>query len=115
MRIPTAFQRYGYIDSNLVKNLRNRLTAALLVLWNQQLGNRAVLVNEHPWLPQDVPYTVYFGMAMIPLAAYLAAAMIGGYIWPKNSNMVLFWNTGFALLHFNYCWQLRSPDCCLPG
>jgi len=81
---PTALQRYGYIDSNLVKNYRNRLTAALLVLWNRQLGDRAVLVNEHPWLPQDVPYTVYFGMAMIPLAAYLAAAMIGGYLMAQE-------------------------------
>ena len=78
--IPTAFQYYSYIDSNLVKNFRNRLTAALLVLWNRQLGSRAITVNEYPWLPRDVPYTVYFGMAMIPLAAYLAAAMIGGYL-----------------------------------
>jgi ABC-type multidrug transport system permease subunit len=82
--MPTAFQRYGYIDSNLVKNLRNRLTAALLVLWNEKLGEQAVIVNQHPWLPQDVPYTVYFGMAMIPLAAYLAAAMIGGYLMAQE-------------------------------
>lgn len=77
---PTALQRYGYIDSNLVKNLRNRLTASLLVLWNEELGPRAITVVEEPWLPQDVPYRVYFGMAMITLAAYLAAAMIGGYV-----------------------------------
>jgi len=77
---PTAVQRFGYIDSNLVKNLRNRLTAALLVIWNRELGNQAVTVNEYPWLPEDVPYTVYFGMAMIPLAVYLAAAMIGGFL-----------------------------------
>jgi ABC-type multidrug transport system permease subunit len=82
--IPTAMQQYGYIDSNLVKNLRNRLTAALLVLWNQELGRQAVRVNENPWLPQDIPYTVYFGMAMIPLAAYLAAAMIGGYLMAQE-------------------------------
>jgi ABC-type transport system involved in multi-copper enzyme maturation permease subunit len=82
--IPTALQRYGYIDSNLVKNLRNRLTAALLVLWNRELGSQAVSINEHPWLPQDVPYTVYFGMAMIPLAAYLAAALIGGYLMAQE-------------------------------
>ena len=30
---PTAVQHYGLIDSNLVKNLRNRLTAAALRLW----------------------------------------------------------------------------------
>jgi hypothetical protein len=79
-RVPTVVQRYGYIDSNLVKNLRNRLTAAALVLWNQRLGSQAISIEEYPWLPIDLPYTVYFGMAMIPLAAYLAAAMIGGYL-----------------------------------
>ncbi|MCJ7735468.1 MAG: ABC transporter permease [Anaerolineales bacterium] len=77
---PTALQQFGMIDSNLVKNLRNRLTAAALVLWNHDLGSRGILIQEHPWLPVDIPYTVYFGMAMIPLAAYLAAAMIGGYL-----------------------------------
>ena len=81
---PVAIQKYGYIDSNLVKNLRNRLTAALLVLWNQELGSQGIGVNQHPWLPLDVPYTVYFGMAMIPLAAYLAAAMIGGYLMAQE-------------------------------
>jgi ABC-type transport system involved in multi-copper enzyme maturation permease subunit len=81
---PTALQRYGYIDSNLVKNLRNRLTAAVLLLWNRDLGNQAISVNEHPWLHFDVPYTVYFGMAMIPLAAYLATAMIGGYLMAQE-------------------------------
>ncbi|MGD2155643.1 MAG: hypothetical protein PVG14_05005 [Anaerolineales bacterium] len=78
--VTMAVQQYGYIDSNLVKNLRNRLTSALLILWNQELGSRAVVIDEHPWLPRDVPYTVYFGMAMIPLASYVAAAMIGGYV-----------------------------------
>jgi hypothetical protein len=77
---PTALQRYGQIDSNLVKNLRNRLTAALLQMWNEDLGQRAVTIEEFPWLSNDIPYTVFFGMAMIPLAAYLAAAMIGGYL-----------------------------------
>ncbi|MCJ7623490.1 MAG: ABC transporter permease [Anaerolineaceae bacterium] len=81
---PTALQRYGYIDSNLVKNLRNRLTAAALVLWNQKLGSQAVTIKEHPWMPRDVPYTVYFGMAMVPLAAYLAASMIGGYLMAQE-------------------------------
>jgi len=81
---PTALQRYGYIDSNLVKNLRNRLSAALLVLWNIELGNQGIIIQEHPWLPRDIPYTVYFGMAMIPLAAYLAAAMIGGYVMAQE-------------------------------
>jgi ABC-type multidrug transport system permease subunit len=81
---PTAVQHYGYIDSNLVKNLRNRLTAAALLLWNENLGAQAVTLEQHPWLPEDVPYTVFFGMAMIPLAAYLAAAMIGGYLMAQE-------------------------------
>jgi ABC-type transport system involved in multi-copper enzyme maturation permease subunit len=82
--VPTALQRYGYIDSNLVKNLRNRLTAAALVLWNQELGRQAVTIEEHPWMPRDVPYTVYFGMAMVPLAAYMGAAMLGGYLMAQE-------------------------------
>ena len=80
----TALQRYGYIDSNLVKNLRNRLTASALILWNRELGSHEIKVNEHPWLPQDIPYMVYFGMGMIPLASYLAAAMIGGYMMAQE-------------------------------
>lgn len=79
-----ALQRYGYIDSNLVKNLRNRLTASLLVLWNAKLGDQGITIQEYPWLPNDIPYTVYFGMAMIPLAAYLAGAMIGGYVMAQE-------------------------------
>ena len=88
---PTAIQQYGYIDSNLVKNLRNRLTAALLVLWNVELGDQGIAIQEYPWLPEDIPYTVYFGMAMIPMAAYLAAAMIGGYLmaWEFESGTIL--------------------------
>ena len=81
---PTALQQYGYIDSNLVKNLRNRLTTALLVLWNTELGDQGITIREHPWLPYDIPYTVYFGMAMIPLAAYMAGAMIGGYLMAQE-------------------------------
>jgi ABC-type multidrug transport system permease subunit len=75
--VPTAVQYYGLIDSNLVKNFRNRLTAAALRLWNGELGKRAVVVEEHPWLPRDVPYTVYFGMALLPLTVFLAASIIG--------------------------------------
>lgn len=77
---PTAVQVYGLIDSNLVKNFRNRLTAAALRLWNSDLGDRAIAVEEHPWLPRDVPYTVYFGMALLPLSAYVAAAFIAAVL-----------------------------------
>lgn len=77
---PTAVQRYGLIDSNLVKNFRNRLTAAALLVWNAELGEQAVTVEEHPWLPRDVPYTVYFGAAMLPMCAFLAASVIGAVL-----------------------------------
>jgi ABC-type multidrug transport system permease subunit len=77
---PVAVQVYGLIDSNLVKNFRNRLTAAALRLWNSDLDGRAITVDEHPWLARDVPYTVYFGMALLPLSAYMAAAFIGAVL-----------------------------------
>jgi hypothetical protein len=77
---PTAIQHYGLIDSNMVKNFRNRLTAAALRVWNDTLEDQAILVEEHPWLPQDTPYTLYFGMAMVPMAVALAASVVGGYL-----------------------------------
>ena len=78
--VPVAVQRYGLIDSNLVKNFRNRLTAAGLRLWSAELGGRAVTVQEVPWLPRDMPYTLYFGMSMLPPAAFLAASVIGAIL-----------------------------------
>ena len=77
---PTAVQHYGLIDSNLVKNLRNRLTAAALRMWDSELGSEAVVVEEFPWLPGDVPYTVYFGMALLPMTAFLAASIMGAIL-----------------------------------
>jgi hypothetical protein len=78
--LPTAVQYYGLIDSNLVKNFRNRLTAAALRLWSAELGSRAVTVEQHAWLPRDVSYKVYFGLALLPMAAFLAAAAIGAIL-----------------------------------
>jgi hypothetical protein len=75
--VPTAVQYYGLIDSNLVKNYRNRLTAAALRLWDAELGPRAVTIEQHAWLPRDVSYNVYFGLALLPMATFLAAAIIG--------------------------------------
>lgn len=77
---PVAVQRYSLIDNNLVKNYRNRLTTAALQLWNAALGNRAVSVKQIPSLAEDVPYNTYFGMAMLPLAAMLAASLIGAVL-----------------------------------
>jgi ABC-type multidrug transport system permease subunit len=73
-----ATQHYGLIDSNIVKNFRNRLTTAVLRIWNNSLGRKAIKIIEHPWLPRDMPYTLYFGMAMFPLTAALAASLLGG-------------------------------------
>ncbi|MGD1994399.1 MAG: ABC transporter permease [Anaerolineae bacterium] len=75
--VRTAVQHYGLIDSNLVKNFRNRLTAAVLRMWNAELGGRAVTIEQHPWLPRDVSYNIYFGMALLPMTTFLAAAVIG--------------------------------------
>ena len=82
--VPTAVQQYGLIDSNQVKNLRNLLTAAALRIWNATLDGSAVAVEEHPWLPYDVPYPVYFGMALLPLATFLAGAITGGVLTAQD-------------------------------
>jgi hypothetical protein len=84
---PVALQRYGLIDSNLVKNFRNRLTAAGFRLWNAELGDRGVTVKEYPWLPRDVPYTVYFGMALLPMTAFLAASMLGAVLTAQEFEL----------------------------
>jgi hypothetical protein len=75
-----AVQRFGLIDSNMVKNFRNRLTAAALLMWNESLGDKAIFIEQEPWLLRDIPYSVFFGMAMMPLAANLAAAIIGAFL-----------------------------------
>ena len=73
----TAVQRFGLIDSNMVKNYRNRLTAASLLLWEDDLGPRAVTIHERPWLPRDRSYDIYFGLAMLPLSAFMTAVLVG--------------------------------------
>jgi hypothetical protein len=77
---PVAVQHYGLIDSNLIKNYRNRLTAAGLRLWEEALGRQAVRIEEHPWLPRDVPYTVYFGLALLPMTVFVAGSMLGAIL-----------------------------------
>jgi ABC-type multidrug transport system permease subunit len=78
--VPTAVQRFNLIDANLLKNYRNRLTSAAMLLWNASLGKRAVRVLQYPSLPRDISYKVYFGVAMLPLSVFLAAAMLGGVL-----------------------------------
>jgi hypothetical protein len=85
--VMTAVQHYGLIDSNLVKNFRNRLTAAALWLWNADLGARAVTVEEYAWLPQDVPYSLYFGMALLPMTAFLAASVMGAILMAQEFEL----------------------------
>jgi ABC-type multidrug transport system permease subunit len=60
------------------------LTAAALRLWNAALGDAAVTVEEHPWLPEDVPYTVYYGIAMLPMATFVGAVFIGGILTAQD-------------------------------
>jgi ABC-type multidrug transport system permease subunit len=84
---PTAVQSYGLIDSNIVKNFRNRLTAAALRLWNEELGSRAVTIEQRPWLPRDVPYSIYFGLAMLPMTTSLAASVIGGILTAQEFEL----------------------------
>jgi ABC-type multidrug transport system permease subunit len=84
---PAAVQYYGLIDSNLVKNFRNRLTAAVLRLWDADLGGRAVIVEQHAWLPRDVSYNVYFGMALLPMTTFLAAAAIGAVLTAQEFEL----------------------------
>jgi len=77
---PTAVQRFGFVDSNIVKNFRNRLTATGVVLWNDALGDGAVQIEERPWLPRDMPFALYFGMALLPMTVALAASVLGGIL-----------------------------------
>ena len=75
-----AVQSFGLIDSNLVKNFRNRLTSAGLILWEKTLGSAAIELVQIPLLPRDVSYRVYFGLAMLPLAAFIGGAFVGAFL-----------------------------------
>jgi hypothetical protein len=88
---PIVVQRFGLIDSNMVKNYRNRLTAAVLPIWNEVLGEHAVTVIQRPWLPRDVSYLVYFGMAMLPISAAVGASILGGILTAQEfeSDMIM--------------------------
>lgn len=85
--VMTAVQRFNLIDANLLKNYRNRLTSAAIQLWNARLGKRAVSVLQYPSMPKDISYNIYFGMAMLPLAVFLAAAMLGGVMTAQEFEM----------------------------
>lgn len=86
-----AIQHFNLIDSNMVKNYRNRLTAAAWRLWQDELGDRAVRIEEHPWLPVDTPYQVYFGVSIITMAVFTAASMVGAIVTANDfqTNTIL--------------------------
>ena len=68
-------QTFGNIDSNMIKNFRDRVTAAALIYWQDDLGDQAILIDQQPMLPKDVPYITYFGMALIPMGIFLGSAI----------------------------------------
>ncbi len=76
---PTAVQRFGLVDGNTVKNHRNRLTAAQLAMWDARIQGQGVTVEERPWLPRDVPFLVFIGLALLPLGAFLSSAFVGAF------------------------------------
>ncbi|MBN2531651.1 MAG: hypothetical protein JXB88_02100 [Spirochaetales bacterium] len=80
----TAVQYYGLIDSNLVKNFRNRLKAVVLYLWNKDLGNRSVSIVEKPLFPRDLSYIIYYGLAFISMAAFIASVFIGSVLTTQD-------------------------------
>jgi ABC-type multidrug transport system permease subunit len=51
------------------------------------LGDRAVTLVEHPSLPRDISYNVYFGLAMLPLTAFLAATLIGAVLTAQEFEL----------------------------
>ncbi len=82
---PTAVQAFSFIDNNQVKNYRNRLTAAALLMWHEELGAKAVTIEEYPRLPAgDIAYTAYCGMALLPMTVFMAATLIGGVLTAQD-------------------------------
>ena len=81
---PTALQVFGPIDSNLVKNYRNRLTSAALRLWNKELAGQAVNLVEYPWLPGELPFILFFGIAMLPMAAVISSSLSGAMLMAQD-------------------------------
>ncbi len=72
---PTAVQHFGMIDSNLVKNFRNRLTRPRCSCGTMRSAPRGDR-DAAPLPARDVSYDVYFGMALLTMSAFLAAAII---------------------------------------
>ena len=48
------------------------------------MAGRSITIEQRPWLTRDIPYTIYFGMAMLPLAAFLAGALIGAFLMAQE-------------------------------
>jgi ABC-type multidrug transport system permease subunit len=111
----TAVQHYGYIDSNVVKNYRNRLTASVLRMWNQDLGGDAVTIAQYPWMPEEIPYITYFGLALLPMGAFIAAAMIGGYLTAQEFEFETITEYRLSPLRFGWVLAARLTRLVLTG
>jgi len=76
--------RFANIDSNLVKNYRNRLTGAALDVWEEELGGRAVALDLEPRYAIESGYARYFGMGLLVLAAFMSSVFIGASLMAKD-------------------------------
>ncbi|MBU0494670.1 MAG: ABC transporter permease [Chloroflexi bacterium] len=79
-----ATNRFANIDSNLVKNYRNRLTGAALDVWEQDLGSHAVTVDLAPRFTEEPPFTRYFAMGLLIVAAFLSSMLVGATLVAKD-------------------------------
>ncbi|MBI9048006.1 MAG: ABC transporter permease [Anaerolineaceae bacterium] len=84
-------QTFGHIDSNLIKNLRNRGTAAALIYWQDELGDQAIAIHEVPILPKDIVFIAYFGMALIPMGIFLGTGITSAILasYDFENGMIL--------------------------
>ena len=111
----TATQTFGLIDSNMVKNFRNRLTSAALLLWQKSLGSAAIEVEQVPQLPRDVSYRVYFGLAMIPLAAFIGASFVGAFLTAQEFEFKTITEYQLAPVSWGMILSTRLLRLCITG
>jgi len=76
--------RYANIDSNLVKNYRNRLTGAALDVWEEELGARAVTLELEPRYAIEPSFTRYFTMGLLVMAVFVSSVFIGAPLVAKD-------------------------------
>lgn len=113
--VPTGTQYFNVIDSNMVKNFRNRLTAAALLLWESNLKSAAIELKEKPMLPRDVSYHVYFGMAMLPLAAFIGASFVAAFLTAQEFEFKTILEYRLAPAPWSLVIGVRLLRLCLTG